>query len=67
MARSSLQAFGFKSKGLVSGLFVMGLVLHFLHVQDPLGDAIMVLAVVFAVVFIIVGLEKNSRRIKRRI
>ncbi len=61
----NISGFGFKGEGLISVLFVMGLIIHLLEIAFPTGIIIMVIAAFLLIVDIIIVLNDKAIRSKR--
>jgi len=61
----SLQGLGFKAEGLITSLFVMGVILHFTNSVYPVGEVALVMAVMLLIVDIGIALEDKAKKINR--
>lgn len=60
-----LQGLGFKGRGLIVVLFLMGLIMHLLNIIYPVGVAIMIVAAILLIVDIIIDLNDKAIKSKR--
>ena len=65
MENNFLQGLGFKGKGAISVLFVIGLIMHLLDIIYPIGVVIMITAAILLIVDIIIDLNDKAVRSKR--